>query len=61
MEKSKNPQYVIMITPKLIEKDMNRYENHRSYTFANSTNVDTTDTINDILRRHKAAWDALAR
>ncbi|NCB71770.1 MAG: hypothetical protein EOM45_08240 [Clostridia bacterium] len=59
MGKSKEHQN--MITFRLVEKDMNKYENHRSFSSANSTNVDTTDMINDVMRKHKAAWNVLAK
>lgn len=57
----KNKEHKNMISFRFVEKDMNKYENHRSFSSANSTNVDTTDMINDVMRKHKAAWNVLAK
>ena len=48
------------LTLSLIEKDMSKYENTRSFNPANSTNIDPSDVINTIMRDFKPAWDELA-
>jgi len=59
MEKSKNQKNMITLT--FVEKDMHKYENHRSFSPANSTNVDTTDVINAVMREYRNAWNELAK
>lgn len=45
----------------IVEQDMSTYENIRSFSPSNSTNVDPADVVDSVMRDYKSAWDELAK